>query len=101
MEANEWLFDFDIGLFTIRRARHDIGEVSSDGVETTLLTLKLEPYQVFYRTGSLSSQRRVDPAGVDVHLVIGVFAVFMDDVFVVECVVLIRQPYVKTRQYRP
>ena len=35
-----------------------------------------------------SHQRRVALAGVDVHLVVGVFAVAVDDVFAVECVVL-------------
>src|SRR6056297_3802506 len=35
-----------------------------------------------------SRQRRVALAGVDVHLVVGVFAVAVDDVFAVECVVL-------------
>ena len=34
-----------------------------------------------------SRQRRVALAGVDVHLVIGVFAIAVDDVFAVECIV--------------
>ena len=35
-----------------------------------------------------SHLRRVALAGVDVHLIVGVFAVAVDDVFAVECVVL-------------
>ena len=34
-----------------------------------------------------SHLRRVALAGVDVHLIVGVFAVAVDDVFAVECVV--------------
>ena len=36
-------------------------------------------------------QRRVALAGVDVHLVVGVFAVAVDDVFAVECVVRVER----------
>ncbi len=35
-----------------------------------------------------SHQRRVALAGVDVHLLIGVFAIAVDDVFAVECIVV-------------
>ena len=35
-----------------------------------------------------SHQRRVALAAVDVHLVVGVFTVAVDDIFAVECVVL-------------
>jgi len=34
-----------------------------------------------------SHQRRVALAGIDVHPVVGIFSVAMDDVFAVECVV--------------
>src|SRR6056297_1337576 len=38
-----------------------------------------------------SRQRRVALAGVDVYFVIGVFTIAVDDVFAVECVVLVKR----------
>ena len=38
-----------------------------------------------------SRQRRVALAGVDIHLVVGVFAIAVDDIFAVESAVLFKQ----------
>jgi hypothetical protein len=38
-----------------------------------------------------SRQRTMPPAGVDVNVSIGVFAVAVDDVFAIKCVVLVKR----------
>ncbi|QCC57372.1 hypothetical protein [Natrinema thermotolerans] len=57
--SEEWLFDFETGSFVTRRVRHNIGKEGSDGVETTMLTLELEPRQVRILEENASKQAAV------------------------------------------
>jgi len=57
--SDEWLFDFNVGSFATRRVRHDIGKEGTDGVETTMLTLELEPRQVRILEENASKQAAV------------------------------------------